>query len=128
MSIQMASANTRPSSIVFPTVKALSTSSYLLTIDGLEDILEVILGFRCSLPLLGASGNHSAIINNISNRIITRTSINILSIDDNGNGRNSTEQLLTAGFEITLIISRQVCDNPPRKIPYYRLRPVHFGH
>jgi hypothetical protein len=19
-------------------------------------------------------------------------------------------------------------DNPPRKIPYYRLRPVHFGH
>jgi hypothetical protein len=20
------------------------------------------------------------------------------------------------------------CDNPPRKIPYYRLRPVHFGH
>jgi hypothetical protein len=21
-----------------------------------------------------------------------------------------------------------VCDNPPRKIPYYRLRPIHFGH
>jgi hypothetical protein len=20
------------------------------------------------------------------------------------------------------------CDNPPRKIPYYRLRPTHFGH
>jgi hypothetical protein len=20
------------------------------------------------------------------------------------------------------------CDNPLRKIPYYRLRPVHFGH
>jgi hypothetical protein len=20
------------------------------------------------------------------------------------------------------------CDNPPRKIPYYRLRPIHFGH
>jgi hypothetical protein len=20
------------------------------------------------------------------------------------------------------------CENPPRKIPYYRLRPVHFGH
>jgi hypothetical protein len=20
------------------------------------------------------------------------------------------------------------CDNPPRKIPYYRLRPFHFGH
>jgi hypothetical protein len=19
-------------------------------------------------------------------------------------------------------------DNPPRKIPYYRLRPIHFGH
>jgi hypothetical protein len=21
-----------------------------------------------------------------------------------------------------------LCDNPPRKIPYYRLRPIHFGH
>jgi hypothetical protein len=20
------------------------------------------------------------------------------------------------------------CDNPPGKIPYYRLRPIHFGH
>jgi hypothetical protein len=20
------------------------------------------------------------------------------------------------------------CDNPPREIPYYRLRPIHFGH
>jgi hypothetical protein len=20
------------------------------------------------------------------------------------------------------------CDNPPRKIPYYRLGPIHFGH
>jgi hypothetical protein len=20
------------------------------------------------------------------------------------------------------------CDNPPRKIPYYHLRPIHFGH
>jgi hypothetical protein len=20
------------------------------------------------------------------------------------------------------------CDNPPRKVPYYRLRPIHFGH
>jgi hypothetical protein len=20
------------------------------------------------------------------------------------------------------------CDNPPRKIPYYRLRPIHLGH
>jgi hypothetical protein len=20
------------------------------------------------------------------------------------------------------------CDNPPRKILYYRLRPIHFGH
>jgi hypothetical protein len=20
------------------------------------------------------------------------------------------------------------CDNPPRKIPYYRLRPILFGH
>jgi hypothetical protein len=21
-----------------------------------------------------------------------------------------------------------LCDNPPRKVPYYRLRPIHFGH
>jgi hypothetical protein len=21
-----------------------------------------------------------------------------------------------------------LCDNPPRKIPYYRLRLIHFGH
>jgi hypothetical protein len=21
-----------------------------------------------------------------------------------------------------------LCDNPPRKIPYYRLKPIHFGH
>jgi hypothetical protein len=20
------------------------------------------------------------------------------------------------------------CDNPPRKIPYYHLKPIHFGH
>jgi hypothetical protein len=20
------------------------------------------------------------------------------------------------------------CDNPPRKVLYYRLRPIHFGH
>jgi hypothetical protein len=20
------------------------------------------------------------------------------------------------------------CDNPPRKIPYYRLKPIHFGY
>jgi hypothetical protein len=22
----------------------------------------------------------------------------------------------------------EICDNPPRKIPYYRLRPIHFDH
>jgi hypothetical protein len=22
----------------------------------------------------------------------------------------------------------RTCDNPPRKVPYYRLRPIHFGH
>jgi hypothetical protein len=24
--------------------------------------------------------------------------------------------------------ARLLCDNPPRKIPYYRLGPIHFGH
>jgi hypothetical protein len=23
---------------------------------------------------------------------------------------------------------KNICDNPPRKIPYYRLEPIHFGH
>jgi hypothetical protein len=26
------------------------------------------------------------------------------------------------------VMRRNQCDNPPRKIPYYRLRPIHFGH
>jgi hypothetical protein len=26
------------------------------------------------------------------------------------------------------LLRGSVCDNPPRKIPYYRLRPIHFGH
>jgi hypothetical protein len=26
------------------------------------------------------------------------------------------------------LLSYPECDNPPRKIPYYRLRPIHFGH
>jgi mannosylglycoprotein endo-beta-mannosidase len=29
---------------------------------------------------------------------------------------------------ITKILALRLCDNPPRKIPYYRLRPIHFGH
>jgi hypothetical protein len=27
-----------------------------------------------------------------------------------------------------LILDARVCDNPPKKISYYRLRPIHFGH
>jgi hypothetical protein len=25
-------------------------------------------------------------------------------------------------------LKKYVCDNPPRKIPYHRLKPIHFGH
>jgi hypothetical protein len=25
-------------------------------------------------------------------------------------------------------LEEAACDNPPRKVPYYRLRPIHFGH
>jgi hypothetical protein len=25
-------------------------------------------------------------------------------------------------------VSLCCCDNPPRKIPYYRLKPIHYGH
>jgi hypothetical protein len=28
----------------------------------------------------------------------------------------------------SLFAAPPLCDNPPRKIPYYRLRPIHFGH
>jgi hypothetical protein len=30
--------------------------------------------------------------------------------------------------DYTLANESLACDNPPRKIPYYRLRPIHFGH
>jgi hypothetical protein len=26
------------------------------------------------------------------------------------------------------LLHMECCDNPPKKIPYYRLRPIHFGH
>jgi hypothetical protein len=26
------------------------------------------------------------------------------------------------------VVKERRCDNPPRKIPYYRLRPIRFGH
>jgi hypothetical protein len=25
-------------------------------------------------------------------------------------------------------LMNDICDNPPSKIPYYRLKPIHFGH
>jgi hypothetical protein len=28
----------------------------------------------------------------------------------------------------TCLLQVIMCDNPPRKIPYYRLRSIHFGH
>jgi hypothetical protein len=31
-----------------------------------------------------------------------------------------------AGWVVLFVFNR--CDNPPRKIPYYRLRLIHFGH
>jgi hypothetical protein len=34
-------------------------------------------------------------------------------------------QIFRADFSRSL---GPACDNPPRKIPYYRLRPIHFGH
>jgi hypothetical protein len=30
-------------------------------------------------------------------------------------------------FTMTIHEKHSFCDNPPRKIPYYRLRPIHFG-
>jgi hypothetical protein len=41
----------------------------------------------------------------------------------------------TGGKSSKLLASTQLkskghghCDNPPRKVPYYRLRPIHFDH
>jgi hypothetical protein len=36
--------------------------------------------------------------------------------------------MLTNEGPIRQTIEGGSCDNPPRKVPYYRLRPVHFGH
>jgi hypothetical protein len=52
MPIQMPSTNARTSSIVFSAMEAFSTGPYLLTVDVLEDLLEVIPSFRGVLALL----------------------------------------------------------------------------
>jgi hypothetical protein len=31
-------------------------------------------------------------------------------------------------FKNKIIGEVRWCDNPPRKIPYYHLKPIHFGH
>jgi hypothetical protein len=31
------------------------------------------------------------------------------------------------GIKLRYAARLDYCDNPPRKIPYYRLRPIHFG-
>jgi hypothetical protein len=32
-----------------------------------------------------------------------------------------------AQYVMDLYILQEECDNPPRQIPCYRLRPIHFG-
>jgi hypothetical protein len=46
-------------------------------------------------------------------------------------GRRGTRLGRAAAGEVPVEVappSEPECDNPPRKIPYYRLRPIHFGH
>jgi hypothetical protein len=40
----------------------------------------------------------------------------------------SVPSLSDEGDEVQQESDEGECDNPPRKIPYYRLRPIHFGH
>jgi hypothetical protein len=42
-----------------------------------------------------------------------------------GHGRPAA--LLSRHRPLCLRRGRRRCDNPPRKVPYYRLRPIHFG-
>jgi hypothetical protein len=43
-----------------------------------------------------------------------------------GDARNVINARRTGNTETRATVG--YCDNPPRKIPYYRLRPIHFGH
>jgi hypothetical protein len=38
------------------------------------------------------------------------------------------ERSTATTLSLNLLVYAASCDNPPRKIPYYRLRPIHFGH
>jgi hypothetical protein len=40
----------------------------------------------------------------------------------------ATTQVVSAVIMVERIEEGHACDNPPRKIPYYCLRPIHFGH
>jgi hypothetical protein len=40
-------------------------------------------------------------------------------------GADTVRGRMTPGY---VGIGEGECDNPPRKVPYYRLRPIHFGH
>jgi hypothetical protein len=49
------------------------------------------------------------------------------AIARNENAYNQSRDTHNLYFH-TLVQEQAFCDNPPRKIPYYRLRPIHFGH
>ena len=127
---QMASLNTRMTSILMTTMEALGTSSYLLTIDDRVDLLEVEPGSRGSMPLPLAVG--SAIIGNSTYGTITDSSAygtiigssacgtitgssacgtimggTTISITNLDTVSIRAKQLFPIGFEVTLVISTQ---------------------
>jgi hypothetical protein len=45
-----------------------------------------------------------------------------------GRGSELPMEYLWDLYSVRITIETAGCDNPPRKIPYYRLRLIHFGH
>jgi hypothetical protein len=45
-----------------------------------------------------------------------------------GNGHLPKSKSTAKVMERERLFRMSPCDNPPRKIPYYCLRPIHFGH
>lgn len=109
MTQQMASANSRSTSINMIAMKAVGTGSYPLTVDVRVDLLEVLLGVRGKFLLPLAPGNSGGTITSIrhdtisgSGAIITIRDLDRISII------TIAEQLFPIGIKVTLVISTHV--------------------
>jgi hypothetical protein len=97
-----------------------------------------LIDSSCLRHMTGDKGWFSSLIPGVTRRYIT--------FGNNGRGRALSEGEIKVSDKITLrrvalvqspgynllfvsqLLDEGFCDNPPRKIAYYRLRPIHFGH